>query len=593
MYYIPLSQIDPNPWQPRQAMDPDKIKELAESIKSYAETRSQTKGLLQLPAGRVILPEDPHLHLIYAGDITFALSKGCRVQLAFGHRRKAAFELLGYPDLPVELADYTDEEMATMAWTENNDRDDLTAIDRAKFVQRLMADFQLTQEKAAQKLNMSRPAVSNLLRLLDLPADQQALVQEGKISPRAADALLQLQALPQALQEQAEKHSWNEVKPSSIIAAAGNGASSDVLRERIGALIGQHTIELNPETFSPSVDIAGEGVLSPKCDDCDQRIAMKNKPSRCPSRECNGIKRQLWEKMRLQAASQATGIPVFPDGEESWRAEAFYGDEQEAPQILARRCENLRLTYHGNTSTNYQYRTLASEGYPDISFVCNRKGDGCACLKALEAGQDPDQFDPGAAAQAAAEEEKQRKANEKAVKALEKQAAGIFAQGLAEGHIGAWRKLLASVAYSSADKSKDWDLDRIRLEIAMRQAPSADYTNQANPDAARQNINKALAKLGLPEIGENGHQPDAVDGLVRRWERIAHWLVHSLVEATPEAIRGNLDNLGGLTLDLNKLIQSGQAKSDDPRLQEMMGDHGLVAWIDRLAAMTTSEEAAQ
>lgn len=157
--HIPVALIDPNPWQPRRTMDPERLAELAESIRGH--------GLLQPPIGR------------RAGE---------RVQLAFGHRRLAAWQHArpGEP-FPMELRDLTDRQMAEHAATENASREDLNPVERALGIKRLIDDFGMSQREAGGFYGLAtQGAVSNVLGILKHAPEVQRLVSLGQLSERHA-----------------------------------------------------------------------------------------------------------------------------------------------------------------------------------------------------------------------------------------------------------------------------------------------------------------------------------------------------------------------------------------------------------------------
>ena len=140
---VPLDLVDDNPFQERTEYG--ELTDLANDIREH--------GLLQPPVVRQ--------------------ARG-RYELAFGHRRKRACELAGMTSMPVVIRRLSDEEMATIAFSENEQRMDVTAIDKAVAIQTMQTRFGWSLQVIADKLSMSRPAVSNLLRLLQLPDAVQA-----------------------------------------------------------------------------------------------------------------------------------------------------------------------------------------------------------------------------------------------------------------------------------------------------------------------------------------------------------------------------------------------------------------------------------
>lgn len=157
-----IMDIEPNRDQPRKAFADDALSELADSIAKY--------GVLQPLLVRPF------------GDNGY--------QLIAGERRWRAARLAGLTEVPVVIREMTDEEAAALALIENLQREDLNPVEEAFGFRKLMEDFGLTQEEAAERVGKSRPAVANALRLLKLPADILDLVRDGKISAGHARALL-------------------------------------------------------------------------------------------------------------------------------------------------------------------------------------------------------------------------------------------------------------------------------------------------------------------------------------------------------------------------------------------------------------------
>ena len=161
-----LTQLQPGKYQPRTRMDEGSLYELAESIKS--------QGVMQ-PV--LVRPVATGGYEIIAGE-----------------RRFRAAQLAGLDSLPVLVRDVPDESAAVMALIENIQREDLNAIEEAQGLQRLVSEFKLTHEQAAQAVGRSRSAASNLLRLLKLSAPVQQMLMAGDIDMGHARALLGLEA---------------------------------------------------------------------------------------------------------------------------------------------------------------------------------------------------------------------------------------------------------------------------------------------------------------------------------------------------------------------------------------------------------------
>lgn len=157
---IPISQIDPNQSQPRKAFDGDKLNELAESIRQ--------KGLLQ----PILVVRD-----------------GQRYRIIAGERRYRASRLAGLSTVPCLVRDFDEAQQLEAALIENIQREDLNPIEEAQAIQSLISHFGYTQEEAARKLQKSRPAVSNQLRLLSLPEAVRTMILNGELSAGHARVL--------------------------------------------------------------------------------------------------------------------------------------------------------------------------------------------------------------------------------------------------------------------------------------------------------------------------------------------------------------------------------------------------------------------
>jgi ParB family chromosome partitioning protein len=161
---VPVTDIHPNPHQPRGAVDEAGLAELAGSIREHG----------------VIQP----LVVNQTGDGTYTLIAG--------ERRWRAARLAGLEAVPVVVKEASSQDMLELALVENIQRADLNALEEAHAYRQLIDDFGLTQEEVAQRVGKSRPTVANMLRLLNLPANIQAAIVDGRISGAHARALLPL-----------------------------------------------------------------------------------------------------------------------------------------------------------------------------------------------------------------------------------------------------------------------------------------------------------------------------------------------------------------------------------------------------------------
>ncbi|MBM3127132.1 MAG: ParB/RepB/Spo0J family partition protein [Chloroflexi bacterium] len=163
----PVAAIAPNPRQPRHKIDPDALRELADSIREH--------GLIQ---PLIVTPAPDSTEL------------APRYQLIAGERRWSAAKLAGLADVPVIVRGATPQEMLELALVENIQRADLNVLEEANAYRQLMSDFGLTQEQVAAKVGKNRTTVANALRLLKLSNDVQTALAEDAISEGHARAIL-------------------------------------------------------------------------------------------------------------------------------------------------------------------------------------------------------------------------------------------------------------------------------------------------------------------------------------------------------------------------------------------------------------------
>ena len=171
---LPLDRLRPGKYQPRTRMDEGSLYELAESIRS--------QGVMQ-----------PVLVRPLAG------AASGEYEIIAGERRVRAARLAGLDHVPVLVKAVADEAAAVMALIENIQREDLNPLEEAQGLQRLVSEFQLTHEQAAQAVGRSRSAASNLLRLLQLAEPVQQMLLAGDLDMGHARALLALPAAQQVM----------------------------------------------------------------------------------------------------------------------------------------------------------------------------------------------------------------------------------------------------------------------------------------------------------------------------------------------------------------------------------------------------------
>ena len=161
---LPVGSLQPGKYQPRTRMDPGSLEELAESIKA--------QGLIQPISVRPV-------------------GKG-RYEIIAGERRWRASQIAGLAEVPVLIRDIPDEAALAMSLIENIQREDLNPLEEAAGIQRLIDEFQMTHQQAADALGRSRSAATNLLRLLQLAKPAQDMLMAGDIEMGHARAMLSL-----------------------------------------------------------------------------------------------------------------------------------------------------------------------------------------------------------------------------------------------------------------------------------------------------------------------------------------------------------------------------------------------------------------
>lgn len=223
---VELTKCRPNPYQPRKTFQVEAIEELKQSILTY--------GIIQ----PLLVRESVKGFEIIAGE-----------------RRYRAAKEAGLETVPVIIKDMDDQRMMELALLENLQRENLTAIEEAQAYVNLMKSHNLTQEDLAQKLGKSRPHIANLVRLLQLPAQVTAMINNGELSMGHGRALLglkdkdtldkvikkitteklnvrQVEQLIQSLNE--VKETKKKVKPKKDIFVA---EQEQLLRQRFGTSV--------------------------------------------------------------------------------------------------------------------------------------------------------------------------------------------------------------------------------------------------------------------------------------------------------------------------------------------------------------------
>ncbi|HCG2513169.1 TPA: ParB/RepB/Spo0J family partition protein [Staphylococcus aureus] len=179
---IDISDIKPNPYQPRKTFDENHLNDLADSIKQY--------GILQ----PIVLRKTVQGYYIVVGERRFRASK-----------------IAGLKYVSAIIKDLTDEDMMELAVIENLQREDLNAIEETESYQRLMTDLKITQQEVAKRLSKSRPYIANMLRLLHLPKKIADMVKDGRLTSAHGRTLLAIKDEQQMLRlaKRVVKEKWS------------------------------------------------------------------------------------------------------------------------------------------------------------------------------------------------------------------------------------------------------------------------------------------------------------------------------------------------------------------------------------------------
>jgi len=218
---LETSFLQPGKYQPRTSMDKASLVELADSIK--------TRGIMQPILVRQI--------------------SGGSYEIIAGERRWRAAQMAGLREVPALIREVADEAALAMSLIENIQREDLNPLEEAQGIQRLIKEFGMTHEAAGRALGSSRSSISNLLRLLSLPASVQKLMMQGRLDMGHGRALLALPSMEQIETANLVAHKKLSVRETEVLVGQKTGSSSakkhskqdrDVLRlqEEVSARLG-------------------------------------------------------------------------------------------------------------------------------------------------------------------------------------------------------------------------------------------------------------------------------------------------------------------------------------------------------------------
>lgn len=203
---LPVKDLIPNPFQPRKNFDPEKMQELVNSIKE--------SGVIQPLIVR---------------------KAGNKYEIVAGERRWRAAQEAGLTTVPAVIRKYKDATMMEVALVENLQRSDLDPLEEALGIQAMMKGLNMTQAEVAKKLGMSRTAVTNSLRLLNLPDDVKEYVAKGLLTQGQVRPILALDT-PKAMSKLAKKAvegNWSTRILEKFIAAEKEGGTGKVVFRKV------------------------------------------------------------------------------------------------------------------------------------------------------------------------------------------------------------------------------------------------------------------------------------------------------------------------------------------------------------------------
>ena len=224
MIEITPDRLQPNPFQPRRDYEVAALDELAESIRQ--------QGILQ---PLLVRP---------AGD---------NYQIILGERRWRAGQQAGLETVPCIVEEVEDRQALEMALIENLHREDLNAVEMARAYQQLVDDFDFTHEELAQHIGKSRSAITNTLRLLQLPEAVLASLAQGNISEGHGRALLSLEDDPDSLRD-----AWRTVESEELSVRATEELVREVLGRDKPAAEGRRSRRVAPPPPDPHLTALGD-----------------------------------------------------------------------------------------------------------------------------------------------------------------------------------------------------------------------------------------------------------------------------------------------------------------------------------------------
>jgi|GEM_PF-4716188 len=620
---VPLDRVQDNPYQTR--IEYGDLTELADSILRHKAARPDTSGLIAVPPARVVLDSKVLDPRVRGGvDALLKTVAGAMVQIAAGHRRLRAWRQLAetdpdYRTFPVEVFQLDDRTMADLSWTENYVRQDLSPVEQARALQRAIDDFGYTQEEIGQRWGLSRSAVANKLRLLDLPDDAQRALRAGAITERhgrtlltaaarspavyrqVADQLLPLDVPPEAAEKAAELGDRDfETYPLD----PPEGGTCAACRRPFGAGEKGHrsqkygsdgwistwlcracyrvAIDWSPPTVADtaavlqtavranSVDLSrapwpldtvvGQGdprVHDPQCGGCLCRQVTGDRQL-CLDRDCYDAKVENWEGYQDSLISQhlqATYGATVPIVRTYGGDDLSNRDGVDLQLLEERICAPGKCDRLRLRHCTYKDFT-AIYPLPDLPYVWNcNNGNSHNACRKRYLKAKRDEDEIAAEKLAKKTADGRR---DQARDLLDRAAASV-ARALASDHSGAWAYL---ARHHGAKIEPGGAADTSRTLLAARLLTERfnlqyfDWKSEDSVDRFTARVKEYLADaMGLS-------LPAGLDDLLRKLERIERF-IYETEELTLDQISGNIDNLNDLLDALGQLREADQLTAPD------------------------------
>jgi hypothetical protein len=374
-----------------------------------------------------------------------------------------------------------------------------------------------------QLFRMSDSTVRGKLRLLGLPEAVQA--QLAGVPEQVLREILVMLDLPEDYRKRAETTHETYINPTVIIDMAANGATAEVIAERVTRLIKNWGKDLSQAPWKHDrEDWAGDINVRGACKGCPMRF-QREKISYCLESACYAAKKHIWETEYLQQASFVSGLQVMDDKGNFFSPTDFnYGSDQIVLETArASGCSNLVLVFE-DPKAWHDDKFARIDGFDKAKIICKKRNGYCTCGAAVKAGVtvaqpaaqpaastiEADGSDQPAAKptltaddlkDVAREVRQQKKQNTADVRFLASKMAGIFAQALKSNNPAVWFEVWRGMTYQAKEGSS---FDEIAVAIArllVERIYNAETSySEPTPALAVKAYNGFLRRAGLPEL---------------------------------------------------------------------------------------------